>query len=57
MPTRNPQCRYTGKFHRCPNEAVDAVGEVLLCIEHLGRTVELLQARGFTVTPPKETAA
>jgi hypothetical protein len=50
--TRGPQCRYSGKYQRCGNEAVDPVGEVLLCAQHLGRTIELLKAKGFVVTSP-----
>jgi len=50
--TRKAQCRYTQKFNRCPNPAVDSVGEVLLCMEHLGRTIELLRNQGFRIIPP-----
>lgn len=54
MPEKTAQCRYTQKLQRCPNPSVDPIGEVLLCLQHLARTVELLKARGFTITPPKE---
>lgn len=44
------RCRYTGKYQRCTGEAVDPIGEVLLCTEHLARAVELLRSRGVEVT-------
>ncbi len=46
------RCRYTGKYQRCTGEAIDPVGEVLLCHEHLARTIELLRAKGFRVEAP-----
>lgn len=55
MTEKTVQCRYTGKYQRCGNQAVDPVGEVLLCTEHLGRTMELLRARGFTITAPNDS--
>jgi hypothetical protein len=53
--TRGPQCRYTSKHQRCGNEAVDPVGEVLLCQHHLALTIELLAAHGYTVMLPKSS--
>lgn len=58
MPTKAPaerivRCRYQGKYLACTGEAIDPVGEVLLCTSHLLLTIELLRAKGFTVTPPK----
>lgn len=54
MPEKTAQCRYTGRYQRCTSPAIDPVGEVLLCHEHLARAMELLKARGFTITAPKE---
>lgn len=42
---KGPQCRYTNKLTRCSGEAVDPLGEVLLCEMHLARALELLRRR------------
>jgi hypothetical protein len=46
------QCRYTDKLRRCPNPAVESTGDVLLCNAHILKTIQLLEAYGFTVTAP-----
>ncbi len=39
-------CRYSGRHgDLCTGEAVDPDGEILLCIVHLGRALELLAHR------------
>lgn len=51
------QCRYlTRHANQCTGEPVDATeqAELLLCTRHLADALELLKARGFTITPPKE---
>ncbi len=50
------RCRYTGKYQRCGEVAVDPYGEVLLCQGHLARTIELLRAKGFRVEAPSLVA-
>lgn len=45
-----PQCRYAGKYQRCGERAIDAIGEVLLCRTHLDLALELARRIGFTVT-------
>lgn len=54
---RGPQCRYTGKYQRCGNEAADPAAAVPLCMTHLGQVVEDLTARGFKVEAPAEVPA
>lgn len=45
--TRLTRCRYvTRDGNRCTAEAVEDDAEVDLCIEHLGRALELLRRRG-----------
>jgi hypothetical protein len=45
MPTKPPivRCRYTFKYLRCAEPAVDPTGEVLLCAGHLDLTRELIK--------------
>ena len=39
-------CRYSGRHgDLCTAEAVDPEGEILLCLVHLGRALELLARR------------
>ena len=41
------RCRYLDRnSNQCTGEAVDPLGEVLLCTRHLARALELVQARG-----------
>lgn len=47
------RCRYQGKYLACTGEAIDPVGEVLLCTAHVLLAIELLEAKGFIVTPPE----
>lgn len=45
-PDRLTRCRYLDRYdNRCTGEAVDPEGEVLLCITHLGRALELFRRR------------
>ncbi len=37
------RCRYHDKYLACTAEAVDPIGEVLLCTTHLGRALEMLR--------------
>jgi hypothetical protein len=46
------RCRYLGKFNRCTAEAVDPVGEVLLCAQHLARAIEFLRSLGMKIQAP-----
>jgi hypothetical protein len=47
------KCRYLNRHAvQCTGEPVDLEGEVLLCTRHLGQALELLKARGFTITAP-----
>jgi len=56
MPDPKAQCRFYSRYaNRCTGEAVDPAGEILICQRHLGYAMELLQAQGFTITPPKES--
>ncbi|WP_157437240.1 hypothetical protein [Actinoplanes subtropicus] len=51
------QCRYVTRHgNQCTGEPVDtsAQAEILLCTRHLGNALELLKARGFVISPPKE---
>lgn len=53
------QCRYLSRHgNQCTGEPVDTgdQAELLLCTRHLGNALELLKARGFTITPPKENS-
>jgi hypothetical protein len=50
-----PQCRYAVKYEPCGNEAVDPLGEVLICHRHLALTIELLAAHGYTVQLPESS--
>jgi hypothetical protein len=55
MRRQTDQCRYlTRSENRCTGEVVDNTeqAEVYLCTRHLGEAVQLLKARGFTITPP-----
>jgi hypothetical protein len=46
-------CRYLNRYAvQCTGEPVDPDGEVLLCTRHLGNALELLKAKGFTITAP-----
>jgi hypothetical protein len=48
------RCRYLTRYgNQCTGEPVDdsEQAEVLLCTRHLGNAIELLKARGFTITP------
>lgn len=39
-------CRYLRRdANRCTAEVTDAQGEILLCVEHLARALELVRAR------------
>lgn len=50
-------CHYLGRHrNQCTAEAVDPDGEILLCISHLGRALELaghLPGVTITLTPPE----
>ena len=49
------RCTVQNRFRDpCTGEAVDPVGEILLCPRHLAAAVELLRALGFTVLPPAD---
>ena len=53
---RRVTCRYLGKRdNQCTAEVVDPEGEILLCPEHLGRALQLIQrgmkASGITRAP------
>lgn len=50
-------CRYTGKYLRCTGEAVDPIGEVLLCTTHLAMALELVQRHGLTLIRLQAEAA
>jgi hypothetical protein len=41
------RCRYTGEHSDdfCTGEAADPQGEILLCLKHLGRAMELIERR------------
>lgn len=55
MPEKTAKCRvYTRYANRCTGDAIDPLGEVLLCQRHLAAAMQLLTAQGFTITPPKE---
>lgn len=44
------RCRYLGRRDEpCTAEAVDPLGEILLCERHLGRAVELLNRYGVAL--------
>lgn len=49
MPTtteRRITCRYLRKdSNQCTGQVADELGEILLCVEHLGRAMELLQRK------------
>lgn len=51
------RCRYLrrGAAGQCTAEAVDELGEIMLCQHHLARTMELLASRGFTVLLPESS--
>lgn len=56
-PTRHKTCRYTRRNgDLCTAEAVDDLGEIVLCSRHMGLAVELLLSHGFTIEPPKVPA-
>lgn len=43
---RRITCRYLNRHgDQCTGEAVDAQGEILLCVRHLGLALELVRAR------------
>ena len=43
-------CRYSGRHgDLCTAEAVDPEGEILLCLVHLGRALELLARRNPSI--------
>lgn len=43
---RRVSCRYTRRDgNLCTGEAVDPDGEVLLCVKHLGRAMEMIRGR------------
>lgn len=43
-PPRAVRCRYLDRLsNQCTSEAVDPEGEVLLCVHHLGRALELVR--------------
>lgn len=47
------QCRYLRRNDaQCTAEAADESADLLMCTKHLGRAIELLKAKGFTVTAP-----
>jgi hypothetical protein len=49
------QCRYlTRNGNQCTGEPADmgVEAEALLCTRHLGDVLELLKAKGFTITAP-----
>lgn len=46
------RCRYLRRNdEQCTAEAVDPVGEVLLCTKHLGRAMEMLKAAAARQVP------
>lgn len=46
MSDRRITCRYLRKdSNQCTAEAVDPSGEILLCIKHMARTIEMVRAR------------
>lgn len=47
------RCRYLDRFGgQCTGEPIDPTGEVLICTKHGARFIELLKAKGFTITAP-----
>lgn len=45
-PARRVTCRYLDHHsNRCTGEAVDPAGEILLCVAHLARALELVRNR------------
>lgn len=46
LPPRRIRCRYLDRNdNRCTSEVVDEVGEILLCVHHLARALELIRRR------------
>lgn len=49
------RCRMISRREQCTGEAVDPVGEILICQRHLARAIELLAAHGYTVLAPESS--
>lgn len=51
---RRTRCRYLVEHNDpCSGEAVDPVGEILLCARHLGLALELVNRRTALILPRK----
>jgi len=50
------RCRYLDRFGgQCTGQPADPNGEILLCLRHLGRAIDLLGDHGYTVLPPESS--
>jgi hypothetical protein len=50
------RCRMISRREQCTGEAVDPLGEILICRRHLALAIELLAAHGYTVLAPESSS-